>query len=235
MVQFRMPGDAVPTSNSSGASASYTVADVFGGVRAREDGPQVFLVHQMPHGATPPHYHEVDQFQVFTTSAGKLGRKAIGAMSVHYADAYTTYGPIISEDQAVDYFTVRINADLGAHYMPASRKEKPRRSGRHFTVPLDEAAGETKSPIPVIERQDDGLAAFIIKLDAGDPLELPPLTGKGRLLTIMSGSLLTAHGLEYRDWAWGSVAATETSTGCVAGSHGASVICLDYPTTERLA
>jgi hypothetical protein len=39
------------------------------------------------------------------------------------------YGPIISYNEGVDYFTVRLAADCGTHYMPESRKEKLRKSG----------------------------------------------------------------------------------------------------------
>jgi hypothetical protein len=222
--------ESSPRPMDSTGKGRYILDNVLGDVRSKQDGPQVFLVHQLSNGATPPHYHEVDQFQVFVKGSGKIGRYEIAGTILHYADAYTTYGPIISYDEGVDYFTVRLAADCGTHYMPESRKEKLRKSGRHFTVALNEfVASGSRAPLTLIGPQIDGLAAYLINVGARDPLHLPPLLGKGRLVAVVTGSLLAADGREYRDWSWGGVSVPETTTGCVAGNGGARVLCLDYP------
>ena len=44
------------------------------GNEANDDGkPQGFLVEQPPGSVTPPHFHEVDQFQVFVGGDGRIG------------------------------------------------------------------------------------------------------------------------------------------------------------------
>jgi hypothetical protein len=226
----KLGGDAVLRSIDSTGKGRYVIDNVLGDVRLRLDGPQVFLVHQLSNGATPPHYHEVDQFQVFVNGSGKIGREDIAGTMLHYADAYTTYGPIISYNEGVDYFTVRLAADCGTHYMPESRKEKLRKSGRYFAVALNEfLVSNSREPLTLIGLHNDGLAAYLINLDAGAPLKLPPLSGKGRLVAVVIGSLLAADGLEYRDWSWGGVSVSEATTGCIAGHSGVSVLCLDYP------
>ena len=58
--------------------------------------PQAFLIEMHAGETILPHFHEVDQFQVFVSGMGSLGRgkEAARPLSVHYADHHTGYGPI---------------------------------------------------------------------------------------------------------------------------------------------
>ena len=214
----------------------YRIENVFGRVSDRDPGPQVFLVQQGANDTTAPHYHGVPQFQVFTGGAGNFGRSPVEMPAIHYADAWTSYGPIAAGTAGIDYFTARVNPDVGANYMPESRATKPHKSGRHFTVALIDGvspnAGASDRFRTLIELHDDGLAAYEVQLAAGESLDLPELTGSGRLVTIVDGSLLL-HGNEYAQWSWGHVTDATSTALCAAGAAGARVLCFDYPTAAQ--
>lgn len=210
-------------------TAHYELDEIFGTAHGSGGGPQVYLVRQSPHGVTRPHYHEVDQYQVFTSGAGTIGRKTVRPTTVHYADAHTSYGPIVSGGDGVDYFTARFRADSGTYYMPESRGKK-RKSGRHYTIAIDsDAAGVSGDLVTLIEPHADGLAAYLVRVAAGGRLTLPRLSGSGRLVTVMAGSLADPSGVEHGEWTWSYLDSPGEANPCRAGGAGAMVLCLDYP------
>jgi hypothetical protein len=217
----------IPTSGKN--DARYTVDNVFGNVFKKLDGPQVFHVHQFAFNVTDPHFHEVAQFQVFTAGHGLLGRKPVQTPALHYADAWTSYGPIAAGAHGIHYFTARVRADVGAKYMPESRLGKRERSRRHFTVDLLASDAAPCSLRSVLPEQEDGLAAYEVRAAPGELLALPVLRGSGRLVTVLHGSVVTA-GEEWAQWSWGlEVGSTRD---CQAGANGAAVLCLDYPRAD---
>src|SRR5262245_18405605 len=89
------------------------VVDFIGGHQQLDVNPQGFLVdvHQ-PDYVIKPHFHLVDQFQVIVSGGGTFGRHhPITAGSLHYADAYTPYGPIVAGEKGLAFFTLRARAD----------------------------------------------------------------------------------------------------------------------------
>lgn len=71
------------------------------------DTPFAFLVEMTPGSVLPTHFHPVDQFQVFVSGSGLLGRHLTNGLYVHYADRHTAYGPISAGPRGVTYFTLR--------------------------------------------------------------------------------------------------------------------------------
>jgi hypothetical protein len=69
--------------------------------------PTVFLIEQPPNATLVPHFHRQNQFQLFVDGGGTLGKHAVETVTVHYAGAYTGYGPLISGNQGIKYFTIR--------------------------------------------------------------------------------------------------------------------------------
>src|SRR5437868_51255 len=62
---------------------------------ARDDVyPMAFLVEQDPGAVTQSHFHQADQFQVIVGGSGDLGTHTVRDIAVHYAGAFTAYGPI---------------------------------------------------------------------------------------------------------------------------------------------
>jgi len=227
LTMTRGPRESVQTVGKG--DVSYRVDNLFGSVVERADGPQVFHVHQGAHDVTAPHFHGVPQFQVFTGGDGMFGRAAVAVPALHYADAWTAYGPIVAGPSGIDYFTARVHSDVGAGWMPEERKSKPHKSGRHFTVDLAAVLRHSfVGPKPLIGEHEDGLAATLVTLQEHDRLELPPVGGSGRLLTLLAGALVV-DGQTYGEWAWGHASVGSGGTALHASGAGATVLCCDYP------
>jgi hypothetical protein len=78
-----------------------------------------------------------------------------------------------------------------------------------------------------MDEQPDGLAAYVISLQPGAPLQLPELHGDGRLVSVLDGAIEGAgERYTYRAWGYANRLAGETFN---AGGAGASLLCLDYP------
>ena len=67
--------------------------------------PTAFLVEQPPNTTLVPHFHKNNQFQLFVDGSGTIGRHPIGPVTVHYAGAFTGYGPLVSGSNGIKYFT----------------------------------------------------------------------------------------------------------------------------------
>lgn len=159
--------------------------------------PQGFLVQQPPGSVTLPHFHEVNQFQVFVGGEGRLGRCAAGPLTVQYAGAHSPYGPIVAGNAGVTYFTLRAAWDPGAKYMPQSRgrlRPGPRRQILGTPVRPSCAAALRALARPeaaaLIEREADGLAAWLMRLGPDAERPIPdPADGGGQYHVVIGGSL----------------------------------------------
>jgi hypothetical protein len=116
--------------------------DLIGSFSKAGQAAQAFLVQTPPGGVIWPHFHGSNQFQLFTGGSGKFGRHNIGVGSVHYADAYTPYGPIVSGAGGLDFLTLRQHAYNQTHYMPGARHERLRSDGSSATWTLSMERGE---------------------------------------------------------------------------------------------
>lgn len=67
------------------------------------------------------HFHEVDQFQVIMEGSGDFGRHPVKPYSVHFARAYTPYGPLQSDKgTSWGFMFLRSRLDSGAQRFPGS-------------------------------------------------------------------------------------------------------------------
>src|SRR5262245_32821316 len=81
-------------------------------------GPQIYLAEEPADDALPAHFHAVDQFQVVVKGSGAFGKHEVAPFAVHYADAYSPYGPIRAGAGGLDFFTVRTLPDTALFPMP---------------------------------------------------------------------------------------------------------------------
>ena len=161
------------------------------------DLPQGFLVEQPPGSVTPPHFHEVNQFQVFVDGDGKLGKNSAGPLTVQFAGGHTPYGPIAAGDKGVTYFTLRAKWDPGAKYMPQSRDRLQRGRqrqtlGRPVTPSGPEKLRQLEEPtrVTLIDQEEDGMAAWLLRLAPGMSMPIPdPASGGGQYHVVVSGGL----------------------------------------------
>jgi hypothetical protein len=208
-------------------------------------GPQGFLV-EMPGPCTNmAHFHEVDQFQLYFGSNGSwYKRHPLPALTVHYTDAYSTYGPFgSSNDETFRFLTLRPVRSGVAGYLPGARdllmrEAKPtqrRRRNYEIEVSLDGALadGETEQQT-LIGRESDGLAAQLISLGPGSAADGPTRDPRsaGRYYYVLRGSIETegtTFGLDSLGW----LGSDDPVPTLVAGQAGCDILALDFPSQWR--
>jgi hypothetical protein len=204
--------------------------------------PQAFLIEMTPQEIIHPHFHEVEQFQVFFEGEGQMGRTdgKLGPAVVHYTDAYTGYGPITASQQGLSYFALRPRKDPGAIYLhKEGYREKLRPSKkRHFSIPFVKSTqavlGSLEKPVvePLFDNShyslDDGLSACLVRLGPNQSFTIQSnIQNGGQYLVNLQGVLKYAD----RDFAELSVFFSEPddlSFMVVSGSAGAEFLVLQF-------
>lgn len=204
-----------------------------------KDEPQAFLVDMHAGESILPHFHEVDQFQVFVAGSGAMGRQAAGLIAVHYADHHTGYGPINAGPHGYSYFTLRARSDPGAHYLnrPGYRealKPSPKRHGiaDGITLSTEPVLAQRKELAvePLLPDLDggDGLGASLIRMGPGMTHTGPdPRAGGGQYFLVLNGNLELASG-SYGKWSTMFVPATDAPLAFSAGAQGLETLLLRF-------
>jgi hypothetical protein len=201
--------------------------------------PQAFLVEQSANWTLPTHFHQEHQFQVFVGGGGTIGRNPVDRLAVHYASPHSGYGPLISGDEGISYFTLRAVGDQGAWYLPEQReqlmlrikkKQAHAKPGSYVDLPALRALAQPYCET-LIEPEDSGLAAWLVRLPAGRHAQVPQpelaTGGGGRFLVVTQGSLLS-RGEELPGLATLFVSREETFA-LQAGANGAELLVLQFP------
>jgi hypothetical protein len=192
--------------------------------------PTVFLVEQPPNTRLKPHFHGENQFQVFVQGSGSIGRDAILPVTVHYAGAYTGYGPLLSGPDGIFYFTIRAVFETGTK---TGMEQMVRGPKRHCvsspSAPVEAQALRTLTSverIELIELQPDGVAASILRIPPGAEAHgIAPATGGGQFYMVMGGEL--HHGATTLGrWETMFASRDEPAVALSAGASGLEVLCL---------
>jgi len=156
--------------------------------------PTVFLVEQPPNATLYSHWHGENQFQVMVQGSGSIGKEQLRPFTVHYAGAYTGYGPIVSGDEGLSYFTIRSVFEVGSMRTMDKMVRGPKRhavAGPH--VELDAAALKAITSVETIELiplAADGLCTTVIRVPPnGSASGLDPATGYGQFYMVLQGGL----------------------------------------------
>jgi hypothetical protein len=199
--------------------------------------PQAFLVEQTANWTLPTHFHQEHQFQVFVAGGGTIGRNPVEKLAVHYASPHTGYGPLVSGAKGIAYLTLRAVGDTGAWYLPEQRESlllRIRKQQAHAVPAASISAPDLKAlaePFQetLIEPQEGGLAAWLVRLPAGGAAPVPARgeSGGGRFYVVTQGSLLNA-GEELEALATVFVSSDET-IGLQAGAQGLEALVLQFP------
>lgn len=198
--------------------------------------PTIFLVEQPPDCAVPPHFHRQNQFQLFVEGGGTIGAGKLEALTVHYAGAYTGYGPLVSGPDGLKYFTIRPVFETGAIPLEEARDKMVRGPKRHATSgPVKTSSLDDLSLLAVPVSLDaipfsaDGLGARILRLPphAAAHVDAPP-AADAMFMVVLAGSVVHNAG-ELTQWE--SVFSTryEDLPRFSAGPQGAEVIFLFTP------
>ncbi|MCX4985992.1 hypothetical protein [Streptomyces sp. NBC_00572] len=215
------------------------VVDYFGGA-ASASGPQAYLVEQRDY-VLRPHFHPVDQFQILCGARGSLfGRRPVGELDVHYADAHTVYGPLTGGDPPLRYFTLRAEPTDATAFMPESRALlPPRRTGRSLHVDAsaraaigpesgDRAAPVTDGGVTLLDDSRDGLRVSRLTCGPGAALPLPEAGEGGQFLYVAAGTVVSAdasYGPETLGWQ----PPRTLGAAVQAGPDGATILVLRHP------
>ena len=207
------------------------VLDYFGGA-APSDTAQAYLV-EVRNYVTRPHFHPVDQFQILYGSPGSLlGRRPIGDLVVHYADAHTVYGPLIGADPPLRYFTLRAEPTTVTAYMPESRALLPGPGGRNLHSdldPLPAAPGPghvTSSRLLGDER--DGLEVSYLAAGPGARITIPGAGPAGQFFFLVAGAI-ESEAVRCPPESMGWQPPGSPTWEVTAGQDGAGVLVLRYP------
>lgn len=227
---------------SKGAGTEHWCTDFIGRHAQGEitNGPETFLIEMSPGETIPPHYHEVDQFQIFLDGAGRFGKEHARPLAVHYVDRYTGYGPIDAGEFGYSYFVMHAEKDPGAIYRhkPGYRERMKPGKKRHRLV-----HGIASSTAPVLRNRreaaleplfeqddfDDGMGAYMLRLGPGMETAGPdPARTGGQYYLVVNGSF---------DWndanlpAWSPVyvAPADAPLTIRAGTDGLETLILQFP------
>ena len=198
--------------------------------------PSVFLVDLPPESVLDTHFHRENQFQLFVKGEGRIGPHPIRPITVHYAGAFTGYGPLAAGPEGVSYFTIRPVYDTGAFYLPHARGDMVKGPKRNLhsepVAPLDaKALRALRVPelVDLIALQPDDIAARLLRLPPhASHVDLDPARSGGQFLVVVTGSITHgAHALGPLDMIF--VSADESPFRLEAREDGAEVILLQLP------
>jgi len=203
--------------------------------------PQAFLVERLPaYRTVRAHFHPVDQFQIFFPAPGVWYKRGpIQDVTVHYADAFVTYGPFGSKEMPMSFFTLRSEATGQTSYMPDSIHDLPRIVPRgrnveaHVRVPSGPGLrGSHKDEL--IPPAKDGLSAYVLNLGPELPVETSVSSRSvGQYYYVLAGSVTTS-GREYADRSLGWRPPDLGFSGdVVSGPDGCSVLVMQFPSSHE--
>jgi hypothetical protein len=198
--------------------------------------PMAFLVEQDPGCVAPPHFHQADQFQVVVAGEGRLGTHDVAPVAVHFAGAWSPYGPLVAGEAGLHYFTLRNGWDPGARYMAEERallRSVPGRRHREAVAAPRAVSAALIDAVPscdiCLPEDDDGLAARCYVLPPGGSAIGPdPARGNGQYWVVIAGSLLR-DGIELAARACVFLSPEEAAFTAVAGPGGLEVLALQFP------
>jgi hypothetical protein len=189
--------------------------------------PDAYIVEQGPHVSGPPHFHLQNEFQVVMSGAGLLGRTPVQPYYVHYAGAYSPYGPIDAGPEGLSYFTLRNRYDAGAINMPENREQL--RAGKRKPRARSSAIA-TGAARTVFAPEPDGLAALLYHVPAGVSVDaLDPATGGGQFWIVLEGELRGGDGALLPRHSCAFVSSDEAAPRIRAGAGPADVLLVQFP------
>lgn len=201
--------------------------------------PTVFLAEQPSNCELEPHFHRQNQFQLFVEGEGTIGQKRLGPVTVHYAGAYTGYGPILSGDACLKYFTIRAVFDTGLTLSTDWRGKMIRGPKRHAEAfagkpwTVDQLVVLQDIQHQTVIATDAGLGAELFRLPPNATQRLLPIEGSvGQFVFVLGGTALV-EGTTLSLWESAFLPAPDGAVCIAAGSQGAEIITLHMPETAE--
>jgi rubredoxin len=198
------------------------------------DGPMAFLAQYPPGDNSSTHFHQVDQFQILVQGGGVFGRHPVAPYYVHFARAFTPYGPLhANEKTGWTFMTLRSRFDPGAQRLPGAlpRLRAASRNPWQITTnaPFPPAtSGASMLDVPDI-RDEQGLFVKSLTMTRGAWITAPsPAGGDGQFVVVVKGSMLEG-GTERRALTVSFVKPDEAALQIEAGPGGLEALILNFP------
>lgn len=197
--------------------------------------PTASLIEQPPDMTLPAHFHRNNQFQLFVDGSGRIGRNPIAGLTVHYAGAYTGYGPLVAGPEGLKYFTIRPVCESGL-VLASDRSQMlhgPKRHMQSAQVSI-KSVSELRTLAQIIEKdlipaEPDGLAAKLVSVPPNESFtgaHVP--NSQGQFIFVMSGTV-RCDGAELQEWESLFVSSDEQAPTLTAGTDGAEFVALSAP------
>jgi hypothetical protein len=227
-----IPSEAIARTAVQVSREGASATDFIGKRAETSEHPLAFLVNGPPAFVIPPHFHEIDQYQIFVGGSATLGKHKVLPGSVHYADAYTPYGPITATEDGFNYITLRPRSIIGYHEMPEGGpllkpvNEARGRRGRMMVADIEPGQPRETAAKALFE-EPDGIAAYSLSAGAGEKLPQPEVDHGGAYYVVLEGEV-TAAGTTYppRSTIW--VGQGEAPPAMTAGVEGASAAFMSF-------
>lgn len=197
--------------------------------------PTASLIEQPPDMTLPAHFHRNNQFQLFVDGSGRIGRNPVMGLTVHYAGAYTGYGPLVAGPEGLKYFTIRPVCESGL-VLASDRSQMLRGPKRHSQSAhvsirsLSELRTLARiSEEELISAEPDGLAAKLVSIPPNASFagtHVP--NSQGQFVFVMRGTVC-CDGAELQEWESLFVSSDEQVPTLTAGADGAELVALSAP------
>ena len=205
--------------------------------QAADGAPTIFMVEQPPESVLAPHFHMTNQFQLFVAGHGRIGGHPLAAVTIHYAGAFTGYGPIVAGEDGIAYLTIRPGHEPGANFIATSghlMRKGPKRGATATPVAVAGVADLRALPAPAvtvaIPLGEDGLGASVHALPPHAPLDpIRSTAAEGDFLIVLAGALDAENGISRRDLESLFIPSADPWPRLVTGPDGAQVVLLSTP------
>jgi hypothetical protein len=201
--------------------------------------PTVFLAEQPANRELAPHFHRQNQFQLFVEGTGTIGKETIKPFTVHYAGAYTGYGPIMAGPEGLKYFTIRAVHDNGFTLAAEWRGNMIRGPKLHAEASAGEPwSDERLSNLQDVEHEtpivpSKGMGAVVSRIPPSREVLLAPIEQSvGQFIFVLAGSAVIKE-TRLEPWECAFVPAIDGSVIVAADENGAQVIALHMPVTAQ--
>lgn len=192
-----IPPDKVRRSPGGPDRPASTSYPFFRATAETPDAPTAFLAQYDPGDDSCTHFHQVDQFQILVKGKGTLGRHPVEPYYVHFARAYTPYGPLRADAQTGwTFMTLRTRYDPGAQRLPgALPKLEAVRDRKPWQVTSMARFPARVSGVNVLENSDikdeRGLYVRAVTMPPGARITAPsPSDGAGQYVVAVRGTLV---------------------------------------------
>lgn len=187
-----------------------------------------------------PHFHIVDQFQVFIEGNGTIGRDGAGPIVAHYADHHTGYGPLVASAQGMTYLTLRSKTDAGLVFLrePHVRERlQPTKRRHRMSSPITlstEMVLKSRTEVSVEDaleahEDDEGIAVKVIRMGPGLSTPAPETRNSGgEYILVLNGSL-EIDGQSLGKYSLVFASADEEPPPLVAGPDGLEALVTRFP------